>query len=334
MKKVLKTIKGAILTACILGIVSPIYAQIDPHFSQYYANPLWLNPALTGVVDGSYRVNANFKQQWGGIANSFLTGGVSFDLAPTKNLAVGAMIFNQNAGELNFNYLSALASASYRVQIGADRLSMLNFGIQAGVINRTFDASKARFGSQYNPILGYDSGTGSTEAIANSSSLVPDVNVGVMYFDGNPGKNLNPFIGASVSHLTRPVERFMGAEVKLPMRYTVHGGARIRASEILDLTPNALYLKQGTASEASVGMYAQMTVNTSSTLLFGANYRFEDAAIAYVGFQLKNTVIGVSYDFNTSGLGRNLGATGGLELSLSLVGRNGIIAPNFFCPRL
>ncbi|WP_449440199.1 type IX secretion system membrane protein PorP/SprF [Pedobacter steynii] len=71
MKKLIKIIAvGAFLS---LGAVR-VVAQIDPHFSQYYAHPLWLNPALTGVTDGEYRVSLNAKQQWGTISNSFLTG--------------------------------------------------------------------------------------------------------------------------------------------------------------------------------------------------------------------------------------------------------------------
>ncbi|RYE21972.1 MAG: type IX secretion system membrane protein PorP/SprF, partial [Sphingobacteriales bacterium] len=72
-------------------------AQIDPHFSQYYANPLWLNPGLTGVTDGDYRVNVNAKQQWTNLNNGYLTAGASFDMAPKKNLALGAMVINQRA---------------------------------------------------------------------------------------------------------------------------------------------------------------------------------------------------------------------------------------------
>ena len=54
-----------ILTAIAFCIVSKAsVAQIDPHFSQYYAYPLLLNPALTGVVDGDYRVSINAKKQW------------------------------------------------------------------------------------------------------------------------------------------------------------------------------------------------------------------------------------------------------------------------------
>ena len=47
-----------------LIMVNQLKAQIDPHFSQYYAYPLWLNPALTGVMNGEARINANYKDQY------------------------------------------------------------------------------------------------------------------------------------------------------------------------------------------------------------------------------------------------------------------------------
>lgn len=331
MKKLIKTIAiGAFLT---LGTLKGI-AQIDPHFSQYYAHPLWLNPALTGVTDGAYRVSLNAKQQWGSISNSFLTGGASFDMAPVKNLAFGAMVLNQNAGDISYNHLSALVSGAYRIHFGKAGLNMINFGLQAGILNKSFNPSKVTLGSQYNPVTGYDPGLGISESFSSSNTLVPDINAGVMYFDGNPDQQVNVFAGATAAHLTRPVDKFLGNSIRMPIRYAVHGGARIKISDVFDITPNGLYMKQGNAREISAGAYAQYMLNNESDLLFGSNYRVDDSAIAFFGVHIKNMVFGLSYDFNTSSLNRVTGSQGGLELSVSFTGRKGLFGPNFFCPRL
>jgi type IX secretion system PorP/SprF family membrane protein len=332
--KLQANIKQCILAGIIAFCSLNSVAQTDPHFSQYYANPIWLNPALTGVVDGNYRASVNLKQQWSSLSNSYLTGGASFDVAPTKNLAYGITIMNQQAGELDFNYLTALASASYRVRFGVQGLNILNFGLQAGIINRSFDMSKGRFGDQFDPGSGYNGSLPSGENLASSSSLVPDINAGFMYFDANPDKSANLFFGASASHLTRPTEKFSGNSERTNIRYTGHGGVRIKTSPILDIIPNALYMSQGNAREISAGAYAQLMVNNTSNILFGGNYRVDDAAIAFVGLQLNNMVFGLSYDVNTSSLNTATRHNGGFELSVSLLGRNGIIGPNFFCPRL
>jgi len=309
-------------------------AQIDPHFSQYYAYPLLLNPALTGVIDGDYRVSINAKQQWGAVDNSYLTGAASFDMAPTKQLAFGATVLNQSAGDIDFNYLNALASASYRVRFGSQGLNILNFGLQAGIINKSFDASKITLGNQFDPSMGYNPGMQGNENIASNSSLVPDINAGVMYFDGNPDKMVNVFAGASAAHLTRPVDKFLGNNERIPVRYTGHGGMRIRVTSILDITPNALYMAQGNAEEIAAGAYAQLMLNQEANLLFGSNYRFDDAAIAFLGVNIKNLVLGLSYDMNTSSLRNISRRNGGFELSIAFTSRKGIVGPNFFCPRL
>jgi type IX secretion system PorP/SprF family membrane protein len=309
-------------------------AQIDPHFSQYYAHPLWLNPALTGVTDGEYRVSLNAKQQWGSVSNAFLTGGASFDMAPVKNLAFGAMVLNQNAGDISYNHLSALVSGAYRVHFGRIGLNVINFGLQAGILNKSFDPSKVTLGSQFNPVTGFDPGLGINESFSSSNTLVPDVNAGFMYFDGNPDQKVNVFGGAMAGHLTRPVDKFLGTSVRMPIRYAAHGGARVKVSESLDITPNALYMTQGNAREIAAGAYASMMLNQETDLMFGTNYRFDDAAIAFFGLHVKNMVFGLSYDFNTSDLNRATRSQGGLELSVSFTGRKGLIGPNFFCPRL
>ncbi|WP_029275912.1 PorP/SprF family type IX secretion system membrane protein [Pedobacter borealis] len=332
--KILSALKIYVAVLGLLLCTAKSFAQTDPHFSQYYANPLYLNPALTGVIDGDYRATVNFKQQWSALNSSFLTGGASFDMAPKKNFAFGASILNQRAGELDFNYLSALVSGSYRLRFGAEGLQMVSFGLQAGVINRSFDFSQARFGNQFNPISGYDGGMMSGETLSSQSSLAPDVNAGIMYFDGNPNKSVNVFLGASAAHLTRPKDRFSGSNSRIPVRFTAHGGARIKASALLDIVPNALLMYQGNTNEVSLGAYAQLNVNPSANILFGGNYRNKDAAIAFVGLQLKNMVFGLSYDISTSTFNRAANSNGGLELSISLIGRNGLIGPNFFCPRL
>jgi type IX secretion system PorP/SprF family membrane protein len=332
MKK--RLIKILAVAAVLAMGTERLTAQIDPHFSQYYAHPLWLNPALTGVTDGEYRVSLNAKQQWGAISNSFLTGGASFDMAPVKNLAFGAMVLNQNAGDVSYNHLNALVSGAYRIHFGKTGLNMINFGLQAGILNKSFDPSKITLGSQYNPVTGYDPGFGINESFASSNTLVPDVNFGVMYFDGNPDQSVNVFGGVMAAHLTRPIDKFLGNSVRMPIRYAAHGGARLRASESLDITPNAIFMRQGNAQEISGGAYAQLMLNAETDLMFGANYRIDDAAIAFFGMHIKNMTFGVSYDLNTSSLNRATHSQGGLELSVSFTSKKGIIGPNFFCPRL
>jgi hypothetical protein len=84
-------------------------AQTDPHFTQNYTYPMYLNPALTGSSDGEYRVSAIYRSQWGSVGNPYRTTGASFDTRTNKNVALGLNIMNQSAGDGGFNYFNAYA---------------------------------------------------------------------------------------------------------------------------------------------------------------------------------------------------------------------------------
>ena len=62
MKRYILTLAG------ILGLMQS-YAQ-DLHFSQFYAAPLYLNPAFAGTAGGP-RFILNYRNQWPGINNAF-----------------------------------------------------------------------------------------------------------------------------------------------------------------------------------------------------------------------------------------------------------------------
>lgn len=61
------------LAACFM---QPVAAQIDPHFSQYYVYPSYLNPALTGAFSGQYRVAGVFRNQWSNVGSAYSTKGI------------------------------------------------------------------------------------------------------------------------------------------------------------------------------------------------------------------------------------------------------------------
>ena len=95
------------------------FAQTDPHFTQNYTYPMYVNPALTGSSDGEYRVSSIYRTQWGSISNPYRTIGVSFDARTNKNIAFGVNLLNQSAGDGGFNYLSAYwFGCLYRSKIG------------------------------------------------------------------------------------------------------------------------------------------------------------------------------------------------------------------------
>ncbi|WP_454803205.1 PorP/SprF family type IX secretion system membrane protein [Mucilaginibacter phyllosphaerae] len=334
MKKLVIIMIAALLQ---MGAASRLMAQIDPHFSQYYAYPLYLNPALTGVMNGELRVNGNFKNQYANINNAYQTGALSVDYRPTDKVGLGFNVINQAAGDVGYNYFAAYGSFAYAIAVSNDGFKKLSFGVQAGLINRGFDPSKAQFGSQYNPSSGFDPTLPANENFLNTNATVFDAGAGVFYYDGDPLHSANLFGGVSVSHLARskdPIAMNSGTAAILPMRYTAHAGIRIKASDFFDIVPHGVYMRQQKAEEKALGAYSELKMDNDRGLIIGGMYRFKDAAIANVGYHVNSLIIGASYDFNTSSLNRATFGQGGLELSISYVFRRRIQEPEPICPRL
>jgi len=135
--------------------------------------------------------------------------------------------------------------------------------------------------------------------LQNNNKAVFDAGAGFLYFDGTPGKKANFYAGYAASHLTKPTDDFTEKEnAKLPMRHTFHAGVKLSLSDNFSLTPNILYLKQGSAEEKMIGAYGQVKAAPETDFLIGANYRFKDAVSPFVGFTHKRLMLAASYDIN------------------------------------
>jgi len=336
MRKRAIKLSALLVAAVLLGAKAK--AQVDPHYSQYYVYPSWLNPALTGIFDGDYRISGIYRSQWGNITSPFSTPGISFDMNTNKNVNFGASVMNQTAGDGGYNYTTGYVSASYTgIRFGAQGYQRVTFGMQAGFIQRKFNRSKLHFGDQWNPINGYNPSQQSAETLAKTSAASFDAGAGVLYYDAQPGKKANLYVGFSASHLTQPDDQFSGTgKEKIPIRYAVHAGVKLTLSDNFTLTPNALYVRQRTAEEKMIGAYGQLKANNETDFLLGLNYRFEDAFAPYVGFSYKNIVLGASYDITTSDLSKVAKGANSFEISLSFIGRKTTKTPEveFVCPRL
>mgnify|MGYP001312336591 CR=1 FL=1 len=328
--------------ALLAGSAFRLSAQVDPHFTQNYTYPLYVNPAMTGGSDGDYRVSGIYRSQWGSITNPYRTMGVSFDTRTKNNLALGANIMNQSAGDAGFNYLNAYASVAYTgVKFGKNNNNRLVFALQGGVISRRVDPTKFKWGDQWNPITGYNPSNPTSEpSFAKTSATTLDIGAGVLYFDAAPDKKANVFAGASVYHLNRPKDPMISSGSTdlnvIPIRYVLHGGVSFNLSERTSIVPHALFMQQGSATETMLGTYVQLNVNPQTDFMFGGYYRFKDAFAPFVGIDWKNFIMGLSYDVNASKLRTMTRNVNAFELSLTYVKRNGdkSIFDFIRCPRL
>jgi type IX secretion system PorP/SprF family membrane protein len=338
MIKMKKTFKMLGCSMALLLTVSKAEAQVDPHFSMYYVYPAWVNPALTGIFDGDFRVSGIYRTQWGNISTPYNTMGVAGDITTDRNANFGMSILNQTAGDGGYNYSTVYGSAAFTgLRFGPMESKRVVFGMQIGMIQRRFNPEKLKFFDGFNPATGnYDLPT--ADVLANKNNTAVDVAAGIFYYDAMPGRKANFFGGASVTHLTRPKDKFSSADGQevIPVRSIVHGGVRIALNETVSLTPNVLYMQQGSASEKMIGAYAQYKMNPQTDLIGGINYRIQDAIAPFVGFTHKSLMLGVSYDVNTSDLGKIVKGSNSFEITLSHIGRKSTKTPEveFICPRL
>jgi len=337
MKKAFKILP--LVLGCSM-MVQKLAAQVDPHFTQYYIYPAWTNPALTGAFDGAYRVSGIYRTQWGSISTPYSTQGLSAEFTTSKNMNFGISILNQTAGDGGYRYTTAYANLAYTgVRFGPTENHRVVIGIQAGFIQRRFDPAKLTFGDQWNPITGYNPGNATSDILQNKNASSFDAGAGILYFDATANRKANFYIGYAASHITKPTDEFSGKGTEkesLPIRHTVHAGVRLKLSDVVSITPNVLYLRQGNAQEKAVGLYTQLKASQETNFLIGANYRLEDAISPFVGFTHKRIVLGVSYDVNTSNLGKVVKGSNSFEISLSFTGKRNVKTPEieFVCPRL
>ena len=338
-----KTMKLPVFfTACLMVVaMQQLAAQTDPHFTQNYTYPMYINPALTGGSDGDYRVSSVYRSQWGGIGNPYRTTGLSFDTRTNKNIALGVNVMNQSAGDGGFNYFNTYASFAYTgVKFGSTSNHRLVFAMQAGIINRRVDQSKFKWGEQWNPITGYNASNPTSESFAATSATTLDVGAGVLYYDGSPDKKANVFGGASFFHINKPKDPIISEQSvdlnTIPMRSTFHGGVSFNLFEGTSIVPHVLYMQQGTAKEFMLGTYVQRNVNEETDIMFGGYYRHKDAIAPFIGVDWRNFIMGLSYDINTSQLGAVSRNVNSFELSLSYIKRKGTKSIFDFirCPRL
>jgi len=326
MRRIIITFNVALL----IGISIISKAQVDPHFTQYYMYPLWLNPALTGAMDGDYRVNANYRNQWAGVS-PYSTVALSGDMTTEKNINIGANLLNQTAGDAGYSYFTGYASFAYTgVRFGKYGDQHLTFGLQGGWIQRKVDPSKFSY---------YDTST--PEVLTSNSGSYFDAGAGILYYDGALNHKCNWYGGFSMGHINKPTDQFVShatQKYEVPYRYTVHGGVRINISETFNLVPNALWMQQGTAKETMLGVYGELKANESTDVLFGANCRFNDAIAPFIGVYYNNFTVGLSYDVNTTSLGQYATGTNAnsFELSMSyMIKKKRSFDPGYFkCPRI
>jgi type IX secretion system PorP/SprF family membrane protein len=324
MKKVL------LFLTITLFLLNPAKAQ-DPHFSQFFASPLTLNPAFTGLFSGDYRVSGNYRSQWSSISSPFVTGTAAIDFDILKNVisytdvwGVGFMGMYDRTGNGALTSTYFTFSTAYHKGLDPEGNHTLAIGLQATYVQKRLDQSKLIFENQIDN-LGYNPSIPSGEAITNPKISYLDPNIGILY-NGLIGESSNIYLGTSYYHITQPTETFMqDNNNRLSARWTAHGGGSFPVNGTNRIHVSALYMKQSTATEFTFGGAYGFDLggdeDNPTTFYLGSWYRLGDAVNPYVGLEINGFQMGLSYDTNVSTLRPASNYRGGLELSLIYIHR-------------
>ena len=300
------------------------YAQ-DPQFSQYFSSPLSLNPANTGNMIGPKRIASNFRNQWQGIGNPYLTGTFSFETQILKKkmgegnkLALGFLgLFDKTiGGAYKSNYFST--SVGYHLWLNQDMTDKLSIGFQTTLANKTLDYNNLSFAEQFTS-GGFNLTLPSNQTFTNGVINYIDFNTGIMYT--HVTEVMSYYFGTSIYHITQPVESFLTKNGnRLPIRMTLNGGMVFNIGEFDKVHLSGLWMKQGSVSQSVFGAayeWALPVGPVDMSLMLGSYFRFNDAIIPYMGIKKKDFQIGISYDITTSNL--NLGSTRNRSFELSMI---------------
>ncbi|CAI8315926.1 MAG: Uncharacterised protein [Owenweeksia sp. TMED14] len=304
-----------ILAFLILGL-SSVKGQ-DPHFTQFYANPLYLNPAFAGVKQCP-KVNVNYRNQYPSLG-VYQTYSTSFDqYVDALHGGIGVLIVQDEAANGALSLSEASLIYSYHLSVTRD-FSIL-FGAQGTFRQRALDWGKLTFPDQIDPFYGFVKPTNEV-APGNNTNQHFDLSVGIVGFTENF------YAGLTASHLTQPNEAFLSNN-KLPLKVSAQAGATIplgrkRLYNSLDnlLIPNLVFQSQGGASQLTAGVSFNRGLITGGLgyrqAIGGALGSNPDALVFVIGLAPNNVpwTFGYSYDYTVSPLKNTLG--GAHEVSMS-----------------
>lgn len=289
----------------------------DPLYSQFYANPLYLNPALAGV-ERCPRFIMNYRNQWPGIANgggNYVTYSASYDQhVDAISGGLGVLLMHDREGVSGI-FKTTRASAIYSYNVAVNRKLSLRFGGEATYFNKAIDWDQLTFGDMIDERYGFIYPTQETPVRTSVQGV--DFSAGALAY------TKNFYGGFAVHHLTEPEETFLASETTtLPRKLTAHAGWVIpinkRYPDEGAVSPNILFQQQGgefsidpNARQFFLGMYAY-----KGPIVGGLWFRPGDAFVALIGVHTDYVRFGYSYDITTSKLTNRSGGTHEVSLAL------------------
>jgi type IX secretion system PorP/SprF family membrane protein len=284
-----------ILWLSSLFLLNNVYAQ-DPEFSQFFAAPVYTNPAFAGAnLNG--RVSLNYRNQWSSLPGTFRTFSGAYDEHFDQiggGIGIVAMQDVSGQGLLSTTTLSGIYSYLLKVNTRFN----IKLGIESQYFQRSIDFEKLRWGDQIVKKKGFVTAT--TEPNPSTTIGIPNFAAGFVAF------TRIFYFGGAVHNITEPNQSFYktpGNASNLPRRYTVQAGMNLPLSRSKysnsAISPALIIMRQREFTQISLGFYA-----SKGPLVLGALVRQtaanSDALTFMAGFRSGKFKFGYSFDFTIS----------------------------------
>ncbi|MEI7597033.1 MAG: PorP/SprF family type IX secretion system membrane protein [Bacteroidota bacterium] len=302
----------------------PIKAQ-DIHFTQFESSPMTLNPALTGLFEGSHRFAVNNRMQWRSVTVPYLTVAASLDMPIVIReykrdiIGLGFNIFRDVAGDSHFGTTQLNYSLSYIKAIDHKNVNFLSVGFINGIAQRTISYTDLTFDSQFDGYQ-YDANLNNKETFERDNFMYMDLGIGANWrYQPKAHKIVNT--GISYSHINKPGQSFIDdSKIRLDPKFTFYSYGIIEAIYGIDLLPKIIFQKQGAYRELILGFATKFIRRPKPAdylaVHTGFYFRSSDALVLQGGLDMKSTYVSLSYDFNISGLVPASTSRGGFELAI------------------
>lgn len=353
--------KITLLLFSLFFILNTLSAQ-DPDFTQFYASPSTLNPALTGAFEGKFRISFIYHDQWRTVLESPVTTFAAatdfrFEILKSRSKnkdAVGfGVVFYKDTPGISFSTNQILLSGAFHKGLSPKGDQYLSLGGQIGIAQRNTNYSTLNFNDQFFD----DQATGQTGYINATQENFPennfafvDYNVGLNYSYA-PERKAGVYAGVALSHILQPQVSFYYDENNpedypsnlLQRKYTAYVNLVLPVSERIKVSPRILGYKQGPHFTINAGSNIRFLVNdvNGTALHLGTWARvagnekskfFADAIVALVGIEYQNFLIGFSYDANISDLADIRKGQSTFEVSFAYLGEyenETVVCPKF-----
>jgi len=336
--------------------ISTSFSQ-DAQFYQVYASPLTLNPAMTGMIDGNYRISSVYRDQWRALVDKpFSTFSISgdgrFSISKKGNekqdfLGVGIYFQSDKVGTIAFTTNQLGVSTAFHKSLDKRLKQYLSFGVQMSINQRNINYENLDFEDEFNGVNGYTDPTG--EILPTNNFGFADISLGLNY-SISPFKGFDAFVGASLYHATAPAITFdrntttsisrFEIDENIDRKIQIYGGFSSALNNVWSVVPRALYVKQGPYEQIVAGSHfrRKLVDGFSTAVELGLstrlvndidNYHLE-SAILFLGLDFSGKLLGLSYELGLNSVANRFRNQGVIELSFRYTGEydNEI----FFCP--